>query len=203
MALLKKGDVSFERTQTVVLDEADVLFSDLSFPLQPLGQSCPLSTQFVFVTATLPEIVTNQIKAEFPEVQYLTGPGLHRISPTVEEILVDCSGPMDQERSFETSFENKRKALFKVLDDNTAKRTIIFCNTIAQCRNVENALQRLDRNNRVRDVVVYHSAIESAQRDQSLSKFSSNDDPLGKPMIMICTDRASRGLDFDSVPVSV
>jgi ATP-dependent RNA helicase DDX18/HAS1 len=202
VALLKKGDVSFERTQTVVLDEVDVLFSDLSFPLQPLGNACPPSTQFVFVTATLPDMITNQIKAEFPDVQYLTGPGLHRIAPTVEEVLIDCSGPIDQERSFETSFENKRKALMKVIDESNAKRTLIFCNTISQCRNVENALNRADRNNRVRDVVVYHGAIGNSERDEALIKFSQNDEELEKNIVMICTDRASRGLDFDSVAVS-
>ena len=199
--MLKKGDISFERTQTVVLDEADVLFSDLSFPLQPLGNACPESTQFVFVTATLPDIITDQIKAEFPDVQYLTGPGLHRIAPTIEEVLIDCSGPADQERSFETSFENKRKSLMKVLDESIAKRTLIFCNTISQCRNVENAINRVDRHNRVRDVVVYHGAIENTDRDEALFKFSQKDEKLTKPIVMICTDRASRGLDFDSVAV--
>ena len=34
VSLLKQGDLLLNRTQTVILDEADVLFSDLSFPLQ-------------------------------------------------------------------------------------------------------------------------------------------------------------------------
>ncbi len=116
VALLKKEAVSFNRLQTVVLDEADVLFTDPSFPLQPLGAACPITTQFVFVTATLPDIVLKQITSEFPSVVELTGPGLHRISPTVEEVLMDCSGPRDQVKSFETAFENKKGALLNVLN---------------------------------------------------------------------------------------
>ena len=41
-------------------------------------------------------------------------------------------------------FENKRAALLKAieLNANSCERTIVFCNTIEQCRKVENILQR-------------------------------------------------------------
>lgn len=201
VALLQKKDVAFDRTQTIILDEADVLFSDVSFPLQPIGDAAPASTQFVFVTATLPDQVTQQIKAEFPGIAYLTGPGLHRIAPTIKEVLIDCSGPPSQKRTFESSFDNKREALFRSMDEAQAERTLIFCNTIAQCRNVENALLRVDRQTRVRDVYVYHSAVGGDSRDDALDMFSKR--LLHRPIVMICTDRASRGLDFDNIAVSI
>lgn len=201
VALLQKEDVAFDRTQTIILDEADVLFSDVSFPLQPIGDAAPASTQFVFVTATLPDQVTQQIKAEFPGISYLTGPGLHRIAPTIKEVLIDCSGPPSQKRTFESSFDNKREALMRALDEAQSERTLIFCNTIAQCRNVENALLRVDRQTRVRDVYVYHSAVGGDSRDDALDMFSKR--LLHRPIVMICTDRASRGLDFDNIAVSI
>ena len=108
LALLERDEISLRSVHTVVLDEADVLFSDLSFPLAPIGAACPMSAQFIFTTATLPDAITKQILAEFPTTQLLTGPGLHRIAPTVEEILVDCSGPRTQQRSLLAAFENKR-----------------------------------------------------------------------------------------------
>jgi ATP-dependent RNA helicase DDX18/HAS1 len=94
LALLKRDEISLDNVLTVVLDEADVLFMDQTFPLQPIGAATPESAQFVFTTATLPEIVTEQITAEFPEAEVLTGPGLHRIAPTVScmDILVPNSG---------------------------------------------------------------------------------------------------------------
>lgn len=47
--------------QTVVLDEVDVLFLDDSFDLSTLGRTTPAKAQFVFVTATLPVAVADQV----------------------------------------------------------------------------------------------------------------------------------------------
>lgn len=194
LALIKREEISLSLVQTVVLDEADILFMDQSFPLQPIGAACPLTSQFIFTTATLPEIVVQQILAEFPDLKQLSGPGLHRIAPTVEEVLIDCSGPPSQVKSAETAFENKRLALLRSLEQTESDRTLIFCNTIPQCRAVENALQRADRNNRLRSVYAYHSAIDFKTREDNLAEFAK---PLLKlPVVLICTDRASRGMDF-------
>jgi ATP-dependent RNA helicase DDX18/HAS1 len=76
----------------------------------------------------------------------------------------------------------------------------VFCNTIEQCRKVENILTRDDRNSRVRSVHVYHGAIDAQTRDENLYQFSRP--LLTKPTILICTDRASRGIDFDSAHVN-
>lgn len=199
LALLNKQEVSLENLQAAVFDEADVLFMDQSFPLQPIGAACPEATQFIFTTATLPDIVKDQITTEFPDVSYLSGPGLHRIAPTVEEVLIDCSGPATQEKTPETAFENKRLALLKALETSESERTLIFCNTIQQCRRVENALQRVDRQERVRKVYAYHGAVDPATRQGNVVEFSR---PLLKlPVVLLCTDRASRGMDFDRAPV--
>jgi len=199
LALLNKKEVSLEGLQAAIFDEADVLFMDQSFPLQPIGAACPDTTQFVFTTATLPDVVKEQITAEFPDVAYLSGPGLHRIAPTVEEILIDCSGPANQEKSPETAFENKRLALIKALESTDCERTLIFCNTIQQCRRVENALQRVDRQERVRKVFAYHGAVDPMTRQGNVVEFSR---PLLKqPVVLLCTDRASRGMDFDRAHV--
>ena len=199
--LLKRNEVSFEDVQAIVLDEADVLFMDQSFPLQPIGEAAPASTQFIFATATLPEVVTSQIALEFPDIVYRMGPGLHRIAPYVEEILVDCSGPHDQERSPTTAFENKRLALLRALESvPDVERTLIFCNTIDQCRRVENALRRVDRHEKVRRVLAYHGAVDVQQRQENILAFSRAN--LSKePAVLICTDRASRGMDFDRARV--
>ena len=119
-------------------------------------------------------------------------------------ILTLYTGPPNQERNFETSFNNKKQQLIKILNEQTSsknQRTIIFCNTISQCRNVENVLLRLDRSQRQRQVLIYHSAIDNKIRDENMMSFSKR--LLQKPVVMVCTDRASRGMDFDAVPVSI
>jgi len=198
LALLKRKEISLGLMQTIVLDEADILFMDQSFPLPEIGQECPQATQFVFTTATLPDVVVNQIMREFPETVKLAGPGLHRIAPNVEETLIDCSGPPNQERNPETAFENKRLALLRALEI-PAERTIVFCNSIDQCRRVENALQRVDRQERIRTVLAYHGAVDAESRETHVTDFSRQ--LLKKPVVLVCTDRASRGMDFDRAQV--
>ena len=200
-AAMNKGEIFLNHVKSVVLDEADVLFMDQSFPLEPIGSSCPDTAQFIFVTATLPAIVTEQIMSEFPDVQLLSGPGLHRISPAVEEVLIDCSGSPAQEKNSDTAFENKRLALLRSLEQTVAERTIVFCNTISQCRKVENALQRADRQDRLRTVFPYHGAVDTEARANAMREFCR---PLLKlPSILVCTDRASRGMDFDRAQVTI
>ena len=47
--------------QTIVLDEVDVMFLDETFDLTAIGTSAPSGTQFLFVTATLPASVADQV----------------------------------------------------------------------------------------------------------------------------------------------
>lgn len=199
LALIKDEDVDLSAVSVMVLDEADILLMDHSFPLQPIGEQCPVDTQFIFTTATLPEAALNQIKTEFPDVIQINGPGLHRVAPNVEEVLIDCSGSKQQQRTIKEVFENKCSALMKVVSQSEAERTIVFCNTIEQCRRVENVMLRNDRNARVRSVYAYHGAIEATTREDNLWKFSRP--LLRKPSVLICTDRASRGMDFNKAHV--
>eukprot|EP01032_Pedospumella_encystans_P013967 gene13967-16059_t len=158
-----------------------------------------LQRMFLFVTATLPDVVVSQIVSEFPEVMTLKGPGLHRIASSVEEILVDCSGAPDQQRSMEQVMNNKKNVLLEALNKSTSERTIVFCNSIDQCRRVENILQRDDRSCKSRTVLSYHGAIEGSTRDENLKDFSKQ--LLQRPVVLISTDRASRGLDFNQAQV--
>lgn len=48
-------------TKAVVLDEVDVMFLDETFDLQPIGAAASAGTQFVFVTATIPLSVADQV----------------------------------------------------------------------------------------------------------------------------------------------
>lgn len=197
---MRKNEILLNDLQVLILDEVDVLFLDKSFPLQPIGQACPDTTQFLFTSATLPSEVTKQILTEFPNTITLYGPGLHRISPNIHEIVIDCSGDSNQLRSSSTVLENKREALIQALDNDLSERTLIFCNTIEQCRKVENFLLREDRHSKLRDIYIYHSAIDPKKREDNLYQFSK---PLLKrPSILICTDRTSRGLDFNRAYVS-
>lgn len=202
LSFIKTGALTLNHAQVMILDEVDVLFQDETFPLQLIGDNCSPNSQFLFTTATLPQQVINKIQEEFPSVVLLSGPGLHRIAPTIDETVIDCSGSKSQTRSYSNIFENKRKVLLELLDNTTnnknCERTIIFCNTIEQCRRVENILTRDDKKN-ARVVLPYHSALDTDVRENNLNEFSRL--LLKKPVVLISTDRASRGMDFNTVQV--
>lgn len=83
---------------SAVLDEVDILFNDEDFEaaLQSLINSSPVTTQYLFVTATLPLGIYNKLVEDFPDCQVVMAPGMHRISPGLEEVgllslwVLDC-----------------------------------------------------------------------------------------------------------------
>ncbi|CAM9184314.1 unnamed protein product [Scytosiphon promiscuus] len=196
--LLEAEVLNLEDCRAVILDEVDVLFMDETFKLAPIGTCAPEDTQFVFVTATLPQSVSDMLKEEFPGTKFLLGPGLHRVAPGVEEVLIDCSGPPGEARNEETGLVRKRDALLSQLERRMALRTLVFCNTIQGCRQVENMLSRASRSGQF-ETLVYHSAIDPKKAASNMQQFMRSN--ALSPMVMVCTDRSSRGMDFDRAEV--
>lgn len=229
---LDLGDVN-----SLVLDEVDFLLVDETFgpQLRAVGAAVQRdndggdgkdvdtdadvepaitgSTQFVFVTATLPTDVLDAIRAEVPNVTELRGPGLHRITPTVQQTLIDVSVPASMNRDYKAGFDLKVRELIKALRGRRVDRTLVFCNTVETCRDVENALKRNDRGGRRSRVWAYHNALSPENRLKNLHSFSSSSSSRevydggstgGRAYaesVLVCTDRASRGVDFESNPV--
>jgi len=197
--------LDLSRLQAVVLDEVDVLLLDETFgpQLQTVGEATnnnAVAVQFVFVTATLPDSVVDQVTGQFPGVQLLKGPGLHRVAPTVTENLVDVSVPSSLNRNPQACFDVKANALQQALRQNRCRRTLIFCNTVTACRQVENLLQRLDRKHKIYNVGSYHNAMTAQARNENLEYFAAAV-AAEKSYILVCTDRAARGVDFDAAAV--
>ena len=71
-----------------MLDEIDILFKDEDFEiaLQTLLNTAPLTTQYLFVTATLPLEIYNKLVENFPDCEVVMGPGMHRTSVGLEEV---------------------------------------------------------------------------------------------------------------------
>lgn len=72
-----------------MLDEVDILFNDEDFELalQCLMDTTPITTQYLFVTATLPIDIYNKLIEAFPDCDVIMGPGMHRTSPGLEEVF--------------------------------------------------------------------------------------------------------------------
>jgi len=196
---------SLSAVQRVVLDEVDILYDDVDFDAlwADMRLMMPPRAAHAFVTATLPPYVLQAIKRDFPLVKLVKGPGLHTTRQGVREKLVDCSqggsggtlgGDVDESANL------KVEALLSELEAEPSEQTLIFCNTIASCRRVENGLRRRDRRGSRFEVHTFHGAIPPEQRKRAIDDFTrESDDEAQLPRLLICTDRASRGMDFPQV----
>ncbi|KAK9121399.1 hypothetical protein Syun_019016 [Stephania yunnanensis] len=198
--LLKEGFLQLTNLKCIVLDEVDILFGDEGFEqvLQNLVDSAPVTSQYLFVTATLPVDIYNKLVEIFPDCVVIMGPRIHCTSSGLEEVLVDCSGDDRVEKSPETAFLNKKSALLQLLEESPVSRTIIFCNKIETCRKVENILKRYDRKGIHIKVLPFHSALAQENRLANMKAFLTHQS-IEESSFLICTDRASRGIDFPCV----
>ncbi|MQM05693.1 hypothetical protein Taro_038506 [Colocasia esculenta] len=185
--LLQEGFLQLDNLKCVVLDEV----------LRSLMSSAPVMTQYLFATATLPVDIYNRLIEVFPDCEVIMGPGMHRTSPGLEEVLVDCSGNDGEEKSPDTAFSNKKSALLQLVEETPVPRTVVFCNKIETCRKVENILKRFDRKGHQLKVLPFHAALDQEIRLSNMKEFL-NSQPKDS-MFFICTDRASRGIDFASL----
>jgi len=205
--LVGEGYLDTADLSAVVMDECDVLLGDsfeFAEQVEPLKFACGPATQFVLVTATIPEDVLRQLQTFFDGgLRVVQGPGLHRPAAGLLERLVDCSGGdvVDDQ----SGFFRKYRALEQLLEAEHAKgerasaRTLLFCNKIDTCRRIENILQRADpREERLR-ILPYHAALSPERRKASLDEFLAPPRRGDVPLMLVCTDRASRGLDASGV----
>ena len=203
----KNAGLDLSELSAIVLDEVDVLLVDETFgpQLRTVGAAAPVDkTQFVFVTATLPNEIVETVEKEFPGVVQVRGPGLHRVAPTVKERLVDVSVPPRFNRDAAFCFDVKAEQLLKALRETRCRRTLIFCNTVESCRDVENRLKRSDRRGQILEVLPYHNALTTEARNENLAIFSKGRKGAAADKtdyVLVCTDRAARGVDFEAAPV--
>ncbi|KAE8723405.1 DEAD-box ATP-dependent RNA helicase 50 [Hibiscus syriacus] len=200
MFLIKEGYLQLENLRSAVFDEVDILFNDEDFKvaLQSLIDSAPVVTQYLFVTATLPIEIYNRLVEVFPDTKVIMGPGMHHISSGLEEVLVDCSGEEGTLKTPDTAFLNKKNALLKLVEESPVPKTIVFCNKIETCRKVENVLKRFDRKGTHVRVLPFHAALSQETRLINMKEFTHSQ-PGEESLILVCTDRASRGIDFSGV----
>ena len=197
--LIQEGKMETDDVDAVVLDECDVLLGDsfeFAEQVAPIRNAVPPSTQFILVTATIPDEVLKQLKNFFEsDVRVVQGPGLHRPSAGMLERLIDCSG--GDTFDDQSGFYRKFKALMDLIEVDKATRTLLFCNKIETCRKIENMLNRANRDGENYRILPYHAALSREQQQQNLKEFMSSQTET--PLILVCTDRASRGLDASRV----
>ena len=176
--LMERGDVSFDKVEVLVLDEADRM-ADMGFmpQVQKILYRMETVRQTLLFSATLDGAVKQLVN------RYMHDPVFHEVQsdePTVEE--------MEHRFLYVHDMDKVRVAAAIA---KGANRTLMFCNT----KRMADKLVRELRKEGVKAAPI-HGDLGQAARERSLADFTS-----GKVPVLVATDVAARGLHIDAVDV--
>ena len=171
---LERGTLALAALQTLVLDEADRML-DMGFmdDIAAIAAQCPKSRQTLLFSATYPEGIA-QIGKKFlrnpQEIKLSAQPGAAKI----------------RQRFYEVAEDQRLHAVGLLLKHWRPERTLAFCNTKQQCRDLVDVLQAQGI-----AALALHGDLEQRDRDQVLVQFANRSCP-----VLVATDVAARGLDI-------
>ena len=173
MGLVTLGDV-----RLLVLDEVDQMLDHGFLPdVQRLIKKCPEGRQMALFSATVSPAVEKLINELFADAELIRSEGSHRVVSTLtttQQIIKD----------------GKRfPYLERLLGRRIEGGTIIFVNTREQCDKLAEELEEAGL-----PCVIYRGEMDKVERRQNLKAFRD-----GEIDLLISTDLASRGLDFEHV----
>lgn len=173
---LKRNTLSLKNIKMLVLDEADRML-DMGFAdeMDAIISYVPKKRQTLLFSATYPE----NIKAISSRIQH------NPVMVKIEETKAD-EPKIDQSVVLHDNNSEKDALVAKLLYRHEPESTVIFCNTIAACIELENYLYSQDI-----DVLSLHGDLEQRDRDQVLLRFSNR-----SCRVLVATDVAARGLDI-------
>jgi ATP-independent RNA helicase DbpA len=173
---LGRGDLALGALATLVLDEADRML-DMGFAedIAAIVQQCPTAPQrqTLLFSATYPDNVAALA------ARYLKAPKEVRLAERAVSAAVD-------ERFYEVAESDRLHAVGQLLAHFRPERTLAFCNTRQQCRDLVAVLQ-------AQGIVALelHGELDQRERDQVLVRFMHR-----SCSVLVATDVAARGLDI-------
>lgn len=162
----------------IVFDEADQMLDQSFLPTaNRLVKACPPDPQMVLFSATISPVVQELMSKLFSKVQVFKSKGSHRVVSTLttrNEIIIRG---------------DRFPVLCDLLKNDKKGGILIFTNTRTQCDKL--AAQLKESNFKC---AIFRGEMDRLERRANLKKFRD-----GQINILISTDLASRGLDFEDV----
>ena len=174
----KRHTISFDKVQTVVLDEADRMldmgfFDDVTKIIEKVKNRRNLG---LFSATISQEVMTVSWMYQRDEVE-ITVPADTDNRPDITQYSITCP-PLE-----------KIDMVSRLIRTLRLERTIVFCNTKVMCQRLRDDLVRMGL-----DADCIHGDIPQQKREKTMRTFKE-----GKLPILIATDVASRGIDVDDV----
>ena len=176
---IRRGSLTLEHVQVVVLDEADEML-DMGFAddLDEILEALPTERQTALFSATMPLRI-----AEIAE-RHLRSPVRVRIA---REAVTPGTAPRVRQVAYIVPRQYKVAALGRVLDMESPASAIVFCRTRTEVDELSETLI-----GRGYSAEALHGGLSQEQRDRVMSRFRE-----GTTELLVATDVAARGLDIE------
>jgi len=178
LELIQKKKINGQSIKTIVIDEADKMFSaGFLEDVRGILKATLKTRQVLFISATLPKQLQETVSGLIPSAQFINAGEEGRVPPTITHIYFMCSK------------EQKIRTLARLIKLYKPNKALVFIQRNEGVASLEKRLKDLGV-----EAVGLHSDLPSQLRRGLLEKFR-----LGRCSILITTDLLARGMDFEEV----